>query len=159
MYVVRYLIHTAEVNDMTTYLVVLVDRKKTIMFMLVNGISVERSEEFVKKDVPQNVRANEEKFYGRSDKIFRHIEDHLHRHLQQTAEVIVDFVGKEKISGVVLGGHEYMFQKVSKHLPVSLRKKIKGTFITELNAPFNNILEKTKQTITAFEQDTSFIFA
>lgn len=148
-----------EVHEKTAYLVLLVDRKKTVMFMLLDGMAVERYQEFSVNDVPQNVRTNEENFYGRSDKIFRHIEDHLHRHLKRVAETVALFVDREKITGVFLGGHGQLFKKIKKHLPLNLSRKVKGTFVTELNIPFNDILRKSKQIIKEFEADTSFIFA
>lgn len=145
-------------GNQTVYLIILVDRKKVMMFTLLEGFAVGRYQEIVLGDVPQKVRVDEEDYYGRSDKIFRHIEDHLHRHLQKVAGFISDFVGREKIDGVVVGGHADMFPKVKKYLPLSLAKNIKATFIADLKAPFNDILDEAKQTIKAFEQDTSFIF-
>lgn len=145
-------------SNLIIYLVILVDRKKVMMFTLLEGFAVGRYKEIVLDDVPQKVRVDEEDYYGRSDKVFRHIEDHLHRHLQKVAGFIDDFVRREKIDGVFLGGHTDMFPKVKKYLPLSLRKNIKATFITDLKAPFNEILEDAKQTVKAFEHDTSFIF-
>lgn len=127
--------------------------------MLLSGMAVERYREFAVNDVPQNVRVNEEKFYGRSDKIFRHIEDHLHRHLQRVAETAAMFAGKEKITGVVLGGHEQLFKKIKKHLPLHLARKVKGTFVTELKIPFNDILYKSKQVIKDLEKRNALLYA
>lgn len=146
-------------KNQTTYLIILIDRKKTIMFTLLEGISVGRYKELVVNDVPQNVRTNEQNFYGRSDKIFRHIEDHLHRHLKRVSDTVGDFADQEKITGVFLGGHEGLFKKVKKHLPLNLSRKVKGTFVTELNMPFNDILHKSKRAIKKFEEDMSFIFS
>ena len=137
----------------TTYIVLLVDRKKVMMFTLLDGKAVGEHRELVINDVPQKVRANEQQYYGRSDKIFRHIEDHLHRHLKTIVEEIVAFSKKQSITGIVVGGHKEFFGKIDTHLPQSLSQKVKGTFVTELNAPFNDILHRATVVITDIEKE------
>lgn len=122
------------------------------MFTLIEGLAVGRYEEFILNDVPQNVRANEEHFYGRSDKIFRHIETHLHRHLQKVVTAVSQFAKSDEITGVLLGGHEEIFKKVKKHLPLNLSRKVKGTFITELKGSFNDVIRTANRIISDIEK-------
>ncbi|MEX2007456.1 MAG: hypothetical protein WD992_01670 [Candidatus Levyibacteriota bacterium] len=133
------------------YMVLLVDRQKAKFFTLIDG-SVERADEFKNGHVPQKVRANEEHYYGRSDKILRHIEDHLHRHLTLVSQKAAAFAKENHITGIVIGSHKPLFSKIEKHLPPHLSKKVKGRFVTELKEPFNDILKRAKRLIDQIEK-------
>ena len=132
-----------------TYMVLLADRKRAQMFMLSNGV-VGYSKEFINEHVPQKVKHGDDT-WDAQDKIMRHIEDHLHRHLQHVAKVADTFAKKNHISGLIIGGHKELFGKIRKHLSYPLNKKMKGTFVTELKAPFNEVLKRAKATIGAIE--------
>lgn len=83
--------------------------------------------------------------WGRDDKIFRHIEDHLHRHLQLVAKATKDFSKSKDIRFVIVGGHAQMIPKIKKHLPYPLDKMVRGQFITELNIPLSEVLRHSKK--------------
>lgn len=131
------------------YMVLLVDRKKAKMFELING-AVERYEEFTDSYVPQKVKHGDDT-WDAQNKIFRHIEDHLHRHLHRVTSAVVKFAAKDHIYGIIIGGHRQLFPKIIKQFPQSLSSKVKGTFVTELKAPFNEILERAKLSIKKIE--------
>ncbi|MEX2013079.1 MAG: hypothetical protein WD967_01610 [Candidatus Levyibacteriota bacterium] len=133
------------------YMVLLVDRQKVKFFTLIDG-SVERIDEFKNGRVPQKVRVNEEHYYGRGDKILRHIEDHLHRHLALVSQKAAVFAETNHIGGIVIGSHKPLFLKIEKHLPQHLFKKVEGRFVTELKEPFNDILERAKRLIDQIEK-------
>ncbi|MCL4354653.1 hypothetical protein M1349_04280 [Patescibacteria group bacterium] len=128
------------------YLVLLVDREKARLFTVHLG-KIEEYSEIFDASVPQKVRANEQDFYGRSDKIFRHIEDHLNRHLKLIASRVADFVKGKDISFIVVGGHKDLFKKMGKHLNKNLQKKLDGTFVTELNIPINDVFLLSKEVL------------
>jgi peptide subunit release factor 1 (eRF1) len=130
-------------------MILLVDHKKSRMFTLLNG-AVEQYKEFINGHVPQRVHEIN-KAWMRQDKIFRHIENHLHRHLQQVAQAAQIFAKENHISGIIIGGHKELFTKIKKHLPYALSRKVKGTFVTELKGPFNEIVRKAKLLITQLE--------
>ncbi|MDO8269161.1 MAG: hypothetical protein Q7T54_00635, partial [Candidatus Levybacteria bacterium] len=98
----------------TKYLVLLVDRKRARMFTLANG-TVERHLELSNDEAPSRVKHGDDT-WDAQDKIFRHIEDHLHRHLEHVAKEALGFVKKEKITGVLIGGHRPLFSKIEKQL-------------------------------------------
>lgn len=132
-----------------TYMILLVDHKKSRMFTLLNG-AVEHYTEFINGHVPQRVHEIN-KAWMRQDKIFRHIENHLHRHLQQVVHAAQIFAKENHIAGIIIGGHKELFAKIKKHLPYPLSQKVKGTFVTELKGPFNEILKRAKTVISEIE--------
>lgn len=132
-------------------MVLLADRKRARMFTLLDGV-VKKSEEHIYDDVPQKVRHGDDT-WDAQDKIFRHIEDHLHRHLTVVALNASVFAKENNINGIIIGGHKQLFTKIKSHLQYPLNKKIKGTFVTELKAPFGEIIERAKNCILQLEND------
>lgn len=128
------------------YFILLVDNAKARFFTVHLG-KIEEHEEIFDPSVPQRVRANEEHFYGRSDKIFRHIQDHLNRHLKLIAEKARQFITENQARFVIVGGHEQIFKKIIKRLPKNIRDKIRGTFVTELNIPASQVLRESQRFI------------
>lgn len=108
---------------------------------------IEEHKDFFNGTVPQKVRANERDFYGRSNKIFRHIEDHLNRHLKLIANTVYNFIKGKNINFILIGGHKEMLSKIKNHLPKTLKKMIRGEFVTELNIPLKDIYLKSKQSL------------
>lgn len=131
------------------YMVLLVDRKKAVMFTLFDG-SVGKKDELIDGHVPQKVKHGDDT-WDAQDKIFRHIEDHLHRHLKLVSEKTAAFAKENNISKIIIGSHKPLFSKIENHLPHPLSKKVKGKFITELKTPFNEILRRAKNLISELE--------
>lgn len=132
-------------------MVLLADRKMVKMFTLLDG-SIEEKEEFENEHVPQKVKHGDNT-WDAQDKIFRHIEDHLHRHLKKVGERAAKFALKNNISELIIGGHKPLFSKIEKHLPYPLSQKVTGRFVTELKAPFNEILHRAQKHIAQSEQN------
>lgn len=132
------------------YMILLVDRKKAKIFTLIDGI-VERKENIDEGNVHQRVKANDIHYYGRSNKIARHIENQLHRRLQFVAQKTANFAKKGQFEGILIGSHKPLFSKIAKHLPYPINQQVKGTFITELKGPFNKILQNAKNHIQKIE--------
>ena len=131
-------------------MILLVDRQKAKMFMLTNG-TVANTVEIKDGHVPQKVKHGDDT-WDAQNKIFRHIEDHLHRHLLLIGKKATDFARQNHVSGLIIGSHKALFSKVEKHLPVPLSKKLKGRFVTELKAPFNEILHKAVLCVAKIEK-------
>lgn len=140
------------INKHRKYLVLLADREKARLFIVHLGEIVEHTDVF-NGMVPQKVRANEEHYYGRSDKIFRHIEDHLHRHLQLIAEKTTSFAKSKGIEFIILGGHKTLIPKVKEHLPPSLQQMVIGDFVTELNVPLHTVFCESKKVVEELEEN------
>ncbi|MDP3941974.1 MAG: hypothetical protein Q8Q49_06740 [bacterium] len=136
------------------YLVLLVDRKRARLFLVHLG-EIEEQKEFLDGHVPQNVRANERDFYGRSNKIFRHIEDHLHRHLQLVSEAVSSFIREYDGNFLLVGGHKEMVSKMKKHLPSSVQRMVLGEFVTAVNIPLKEVFLHSKKIAETIERDVS----
>lgn len=125
------------------YLYILADREKAVFFTVYRGKITDKKEIF-DNSVPQNVKAKKID-WGRDDKIFRHIEQHLHYHLQYIAKEALEFSKGKGIDFIIIGGHEELIPKMQAHLLYPLNKRVAGKFITELNIPLNKILQLGKK--------------
>lgn len=133
-----------------TYLILLADRKRVKLYTLLHD-SVSPLSEFIKNDVPQKVKHGDDT-WDAQDKINRHIEEHLHQHLKFVSILVKDYVLKNPIDGILLGGHKDMFEKLKNHLPFPLSKKVIGNFVTELKVPLNTISKKALLEIERLER-------
>ncbi|MBI2442331.1 MAG: hypothetical protein HYV40_00295 [Candidatus Levybacteria bacterium] len=126
------------------YLVVLVDRKKAVIFVIHLG---EVEEKIVVSDgnVPQNVRANERDFYGRPNKIYRHIEDHLHRHLHVIVAALDEAVRRYETEFILIGGQEETINKLRRQLPHTIESMVLETFRMDPDTPLDAIVQTSKK--------------
>lgn len=124
------------------YLVVLVDRQRARFFTVHLG-KVEDVYDYFSTDVPQRVKAKKVD-WGRYDKIPRHIEEHLRRHLKIIGQLAKTFIVGKNIHFILIGSHKELFPKIKYHLKYPLKSMVKGVFVTELNIPLNNILKHSK---------------
>lgn len=135
--------------NVKSYTILLVDRKRAKIFTLLDG-AVEDQMEIVNSGVPKKVKHGENT-WDAQDKIFRHIEDHLHRYLVQVADKTVQYAKRHQVSALVIGSHKTLFAKLEKLLPRDLLHLEKGRFITDMKAPFNEIVRKAKTVIKRLE--------
>ncbi len=135
------------------YLVLLVDREKARLFTVHLG-KIEEHKDIFNGQVPQRVRAKTINF-GRTDKIMRDIEGHLHRHLQLIAKATKEFVNGKNIRFIIVGGHHELIPKIKKHLRYPLNKMVLGEFISELNIPLSTVLQHSKKIAVKINQRLS----
>lgn len=121
------------------YLVLLVDRKRARMFTLVDGAATNHLE-LSHDEAPPKVKKGENA-WDAADKIARHVEDHLHKHLKHVANSVSDFAKKEKVTDILIGGHRPLFHKVEEHLKYPFSNKVVGNFVTELKIPQKQVLK------------------
>lgn len=133
------------------YLVLLVDRKRARMFTFLNG-KIDGNEEVMYGYVPQNVKHGSNT-WDSEKKIFRHIENHLHLHLAHVGKNVGEFSKKNKITGIVIGGHKPLFPKIQKHIPYPFSNIIIGTFTSELKVPIDEITRRANKIIDKAEQE------
>lgn len=134
------------VNQHRRYLVLLADRAKARMFTVYLG-KIEDRQDIFSGEVPQNVKAKKTD-YGRDDKIFRHIEQHLYYYLKKVAKATQEFCRGKRIYFIILGSHKYLLPKIKHILPYPLNKMVLGEFVTELNIPLNKVLIHSKKVAT-----------
>lgn len=125
------------------YLVLLVDRKKARIFTVHLG-KIEEHKDFFNGEVPQRVKAKTINL-GRTDKIMRDIEGHLHRHLQLINRMTREFIKGKNVHFIIIGGHKELLPKIRSHLLYPINKMILGEFVTELNIPLSEVLTRSKK--------------
>lgn len=134
----------------STYLVLLVDRKKAKMFIMRKGV-IAHEKEFFNGQVPKHVKHGDNA-WDAQDKINRHIEDHLHRHLTLIVKKITHTIPINEIDFIILGGHKTLFSHVIHHLPLNFQQKIRGTFISELNIPIPAIAAHSRYVVEQLQE-------
>jgi len=135
----------------TTHLIILADRASAHLLLVRDGKIIKKMD-VEKDDVPQKVKHGENA-WDAQDKIFRHIEDHVKRHLEKVAHVAGEFVKNEKINGVLIGGHKTLFAKIEKELKYPLSKKVLGSFVTELKAEQGEIVKRINNFLDKLENE------
>jgi hypothetical protein len=139
-----------DIMKQKTYMVLVADRKRARMFTLSDG-AVDHYEEFVNEYVPQKVKHGDNTWDSQS-KIFRHIEEHLHRHLKQIALKVSGYMKNKNIQFIIIGGHKTLLAKIKKHLPIHIQKMVLGTFVTALNIPITTIAQHSKKVVEELER-------
>ena len=132
------------------YLVIAADHKKATVFT-VNLGEIEEKIEIVDDQVPQRVKVKKVD-YNKDNIIFRHIEDHLHRHLKLIAEKAGHFASGKEIDFIIVAGHKELLNKIKQHLLYPLDKKPVSELVTDVNIPLNEILIKSKEVAVEFNQ-------
>lgn len=126
------------------YMVLMTDREKTRMFTVEQGEITEYSE-YEGSFVPQRASSTGKgSLPSQIDVNFRRIEKSLDERLKLSAHAVVEFAKHKNIHFIILGGHKEMFKRVAESLPIDLRSKIVGNFVTEIDLPLNEILAKSK---------------
>lgn len=133
------------------YLFVVADREKAELFTFYQG-GLEAFKEVYDPSVPQKVKSNKEEYYARNSIILRHIEDHLHRHLQKISQEINVFIKGKSIQGVFVGGHKPLFRTIKHHLGNNLQQRLQGEFVTELNIPQPELIQHAEKTLETYLQ-------
>ncbi len=136
-------------NSSKTYLVLIADRKQAKLFTLFKG-TVSSLLDFSKNDVPQRVKHGSNA-WDAQDKINRHIQEHLHQHLNSLSAIVKKYVKENPVDGILIGGHKNLFAIIKKYIPYPLSKKVLGNFVTELKVPLNTISKKAIREIETLE--------
>ena len=131
------------------YLFIIADRKFAKLLTFYDG-ALEEYKEISDASVPQKVKSNKEEYDAKNARILRHIEDHLHRHLQLISKKIDEFVGLKPVHAVFIGGQKNFHHLIRKHLSPNLQKKIAGEFVTELKVFQNKIVSHCERVIDNF---------
>jgi hypothetical protein len=71
--------------------------------------------------------------------------------LVEVRDAVEDLLKKNHIDGIIIGSHKPLFPKIKKLFSPPIERKIKGTFVTELKVPFNEILKRARRVISEIE--------
>jgi len=131
------------------YLFIIVDKKKAFLFLFARGV-VEIQKSIMDPGIRKATKLDSGELHGRNTKLSNHIDNQLYRHLQlilQEAEILIK---SKHINGLFLGGHQPLFHSIEKELPVLLKEKLRGEFITELNIPEDELITHCKDILITY---------
>jgi len=143
---------TGRLRNQQNYLVLLADRRKALLLKLNRGEVAGKKEVHtpdVEDEVPQNVKGRN--LAMRDGKIDRHVQVHLHRHLKKIGQEVDSFLEEQPIAGVLIGGHKSLLHPLGSTLSKPIQDKILKEFIVDLNAPLNDLIEKSKKELRSSE--------
>ncbi len=125
------------------YCTVVVDRSKANIYEVFLGEIEDRSD--LSSEVPQRVRRSAAGWYGLEERrVERHIDDHIHRHYKQVADIVFRFFKRYHFDWLILGGHEESLVDFEVHLHSYLRQRVAGRFIAQAGlTPAHEVLEKS----------------
>lgn len=134
------------------YLIIVADRKKALLFLFNKG-DLEANKEIMNPGIQKDTRINSRELYGRNNKLMRHIDNQLRLHLKLIVKEADAFLQGGLINGIFLGGHKPLFHNIIEVLPTSLKQKIKGEFITELNIPQTELIEHCQKVLEEYTKE------
>ncbi len=131
------------------YAVLLVDKESARLFLIHLGEIEEYTEVFT-PDVPG--RHKKGGWFSLSESRYeRHTAFHVALHLKDVAKAIEDFLPKEYIGRIIVGGSEDAVLRLKAMLPHTISEKIIGTFHAEIFSGEKDILERSMEIMEAFE--------
>ncbi len=133
------------------YLFLIADRKKAFLFLFDKG-ELETSSEVMDPGVKKNIKSNSGELYGRNTKLTHHIENQIHDHLKRIMQEAVLLIKGKHINGVFIGGHQPFFHEIENELPQALQKILRSNFVTELNIPKEQLIERCKQVLEEYRK-------
>ncbi len=131
------------------YLIIVADLKKADLFLFNKG-EVELSKKIMDPGVRKRTRINSVELFGRNNKLSRHIDNQIHRHMQLIIQEAILLIKGKHINGVFLGGHKPLFHRIVNELPADLQKKLRGEFITELNISQDELIKHCKHVLEEY---------
>ena len=77
----------------------------------------------------------------------------MHRHLVHVTKEVQEYIKKERVDAIIIGGHKPLFRKVKGHLKYPLDKKVLGNFVTELKVPQEEVFRRAMNLIEKIETE------
>lgn len=130
------------------FIVVLIDRNRA-KIIEVNFSLEEAKSKVINSDVPQRIQAKGDNM-GREDKILRHIEDHLHRHLVKVVKELKSFENSFPDELIVIGAQKELVGKFKNLLSKDFQKKVIGFFGAEVDDNETELLKKAHKIVDEF---------
>jgi peptide chain release factor subunit 1 len=152
---------TGLLDEFDRYCVVTVDRRKARMFTVFLGAIEEHHGVFVDEWVPDQVKQGDSAGSKQSTsarsvrstrKVANHIEDHVLRHLKETAGLTFNFFVEHSFDRLILGGHHEFLPRFRQTLHPYLRERIAGEFTADRDASLTDILNKSLEVEIGVQQ-------
>lgn len=128
---------TVLLDEFARYCVLVADSRKARIFTLYLGEFEEETDVFIEDEVPDRVRAKLSMTSGGEgvqgglgdERVQRHIQDHVHRHLKYVAQQTFNVFRDKRFSRLILGGHQdKVLPWLKDHLHSYLRQRLAGEF-------------------------------
>lgn len=126
---------------------VLVDRSRARIFTTRLGVTVERT------DVFDEVPGRHDQGGWSQARYQRHVEDHVHRHLQHAAEVLFALSKRERIDRIVLAGPDPVLAEFEKGLHTWLTERVVGRITLPMRAGVARVRAATLEIEERLEQE------
>jgi len=148
-------------DEFPRYAVLVADARKARLFSLHLGALEEHPDILVRDEVPDRVSAKKSMavsawgvYSGVGDqRIQRHIEDHVHRHLRHVAERTFDWYKIEPFDRVLAAApDERTLSRLKDHLHSDLRRRVRGEFQARPDDDIQELKEKALETARGVER-------
>jgi peptide chain release factor subunit 1 len=140
---------TMLLDEYERYCTVLVDRESARVFAVTLGQIEEHSQ--ILDEVPGKVRASGWGGYDER-RIERHIEDHVHRHLRNVAQVTYEFFQRRKFDRLIIGGRSEVLAEFERTLHSYLRERISARVNVDTSISLDEALKKTMEVDREIEE-------
>jgi len=132
------------------YAILLVGKDSARLFIIHLG-EIEEYTEIHTEGVPGKHKKGG--WFSLSEKSYeRHIDYHVELHFKDVIKHLEQFLSREYVGRLLVGGAEEAVTKVKGMLPQTLADKVIGTFQTEMFANSNEILKKAEPILRIFEK-------
>ncbi|MEK7271735.1 MAG: Vms1/Ankzf1 family peptidyl-tRNA hydrolase [Nitrospirota bacterium] len=136
-------------NNYPRCVVLLVDRELAKIFIVHLGEIKEYTELFT-PDIPGKHKKGD--WFSLSQKRFeRHIDYHVGIHIKEVVKALEDFLHKESMNNIIIGGSEDAVTKVKNILPQAIIRKVISTFNAETFLGEKEVLNKTLKVLEELE--------
>lgn len=133
-------------NQQPVYLVLLIDRKKAIAFIVKQG-EITKHVKFESGFVPQKVKStNMDDLLSQPSETYYNNQQ-LSLHVEKSLEKIKHFIENEEVTAIIVGGHKPLFTLITESLPSEWQNKVAGYFVSELNIPVQDIWQSAQRLI------------
>jgi hypothetical protein len=149
-------------DKLERYGVLVCDMREARMFTLFLGEFEEHSDIFFEDYVPDTVHDKLSRTVSKGNgvhsglgdqRILRHIEDHVHRHLKHVADQVFAMYKRNQFNTLLLGGPEdKTLPWLKDHLHSYIQKIVVGEFHTRPDRHIEEIKEKALEAVDRYEQ-------
>ncbi len=130
------------------FIVVLLDRTQGKLIE-VNVGEKEAQSRLIKNDVPQKVKSGDD-LWDQQNKIFRHIEDHLHRHLVEIVKELREFEKNYPDGLIVIGAQKELVGKFIRELSKEMQAKVIGNFGANADDNETEVIKKAQKIVDIY---------
>ena len=145
---------TKVLEENPPFLLVLIDRESARLIE-VNVATEEAKSKVMKSDVPARILAKGDDM-GRESKILRHIEDHLHRHLEKVLIETKRFEKSYPDGLIIIGAQKELVGRFENLLPKDLKLKVVGNFGANVDDNEAEVIKKAQKIVDNYLERKSW---